>query len=227
MKSKNVKSWMILVVASALSLAPRGLAQHFRERGGYFNFGVGPAWTEDAKVLELPALGSPQGLQAKFDVGSRFDVAGGYQFNKWVAAEVETGFIYNTIESVGVGFIDGNLGNFPLTANIVFRVPNRSRLEPYIGGGGGVSFSYLTLDHASYPVPGGTLILHGTTTDAVYAYQGFAGLRYHFNDRMALSVSYKFLGTSNASWDVNGAPGHIRIEGVLTHTAEVGFTLRF
>ena len=214
---------LCLGAVCALLPTTTGRCQDSAERGAYLNAGAGPAWTPDVTVKEI--LVPVSGVKAKFDVGSRFDVSGGYRFNRWLAGELEAGVAYNSIRSIAGGTVDGSIANFPLTANIVFRYPNSSRWEPYIGGGGGVSISALTLDNASL---GSGVTLDGSASDAVFAYQGFAGLRYNFNDRMSLGACYKFLGTGNSSWDVEGAAsGHIRIEGLVTHTVGVTFTFRF
>jgi opacity protein-like surface antigen len=211
-----------MAVAWALSLAVHGQAQDRSERGPYFNVGAGPAWTDKVTVKEI--LVPVTGVSAKFDTGFRFDVSGGYRFNKWLAGELETGVAYNSIKTVGVTPIDGSVANIPFTANIVFRYPNNSKWEPYIGGGGGVALSVLTLNNAALP---GGVTLDGSASDAVFAYQGFAGLRYHLNDRMSLGAYYKLLGTGDTSWDVSGAAGRIRSEGLVTHSVGVAFTFRF
>ncbi|HEY2950942.1 MAG TPA: outer membrane beta-barrel protein [Verrucomicrobiae bacterium] len=212
---KSIRAIGLFGVCSAAVLAS-ALPARSQNTGFYFRADVGAAWTEDVKVREF--AGNTSAGKMRFDSGFRFDAAGGYYLKEWLAGEVETGVMGNQIRRAG----DSSLGNVPLLANVVVECPHLTQVVPFIGAGAGVSFAVLDADHLS----DGVNTVDGTDTDAVFAYQGFAGLRYKIDERWDVSLAYRYFGTSRPSWDVKG-PGDIRLDRVDTHAVVLGFTLRF
>jgi opacity protein-like surface antigen len=207
-------------ITLSLTLPAFGQAGHF-----YVSGGIGPALTEDATLKEF---NGPVAGKVKFDTGFQFRVAGGYHITDWLATELESGVSYNNIKSItGATETDGSLANIPVLANLVVRCPKLDRFVPYIGGGLGMSSAVLNADDL---VVNGTR-LSGTQTDAVFAYHGFAGLRYNINDRMAVSVAYRYFGTSEPTWDADyvygGGTGRTRFGENRTHSVTAAFTFNF
>jgi len=194
----------------------------------YFKGGIGPAFTEDTDLKEFNAPVS--GAKVEFDTGVQFRVAVGCFFNEWVSGELETGINYNNIRSItGASYVDASLLNAPFMANIVLQCPpsTRMRVLPYVGAGAGVSAAVLD----SYDIVINNLHLSDTQSEAVFAYQGFAGLRYYLNDRMDIAAEYRYFGTSEPTWhsDVyfTGGSGHTRFGENKTHSVTFAFTYHF
>ena len=78
-----------------------------------------------------------------------------------------------------------------------------TRLTPYFGGGLGVSAAVLDVDHLEI---NGTRI-HGSDSDAVFAYQAFGGLRCRLNDKMGLSLEYRYFHADGAEWKAEFSSG--------------------
>lgn len=220
---------LLVMVASALGLA--SIRPVFGQSGQfYFKADAGGVWSDDVDLDEFPGLAS--GLEAELETGVRFGMAGGYHFTDWFAAEVETGYYGQFLDGIRgaptVSVHDSSLSNVPLLANVVLAWPNRSRLVPYVGAGAGVSFTVFTADAIT---DGSTFVLDGTESDAVFAYQGFAGLRYQLNEQMDLGLTYRYFTSDGADYDVDdvftGGSRDIELGRVQTHSISLTFTLRF
>jgi len=171
------------------------------------------------------------GLKAQFDPGERAGVACGYHFTDWFAAEGEIAGIVNELRSHG-GFRDGTFANVPLLFNVRLQYPNHSHWTPYIGAGLGVSAAILDTD--TLLIGSGNFNIyqrvHTTDADAVFAYQAFAGLRYRLNERMGLSVEYRYLKTETPEWDLEiggGAHATLAFGRIETHAFSLAFDYRF
>lgn len=215
--------WSAAVAGLALTSTLPGYGQNNRF---YVTGALGPALTEKTDLKEFN--GPVTGTKVKFDPGIQFRIAGGFHITDWLATELETGVTYNTIKSItGATEADGSLANAPVLANLVVQAPNKSRFVPYLGGGLGVSSAVLD---ANDIVLNGT-ILSGTQSTAVFAYHGFAGLRYNINDRMDVSLAYRYFGTTAPRWDadlVSGfGTGKTRFGDNQTHSVTVAFTYSF
>jgi opacity protein-like surface antigen len=200
----------VSLLAGSLAVLP-ARAEHI---GWYVKGGVGPAWADDVEVdLADDDL--------KFDVGMRLDIGGGYRFCDWFALEGETGFIINYIDELGGidDWDDSYVANWPLMVNAVFEIPTRTPLVPFLGVGMGMSFTTLEIDDV-----GG---LDGDDTAAVFAYQGFAGLRYNINDQWSVSVQYKYFATTDPEYDVGGLSEDLELQDVRTHAIVASFGFNF
>jgi opacity protein-like surface antigen len=99
---------------------------------------------------------------------------------------------------------------------------------PYIGGGVGGSATIFDTDGLS----NGAVTVVGSDTDVVFAYQGFAGLRFVINTQMSAGAGYKYFASEGSSYRFEslfccGPDLHIRFEGVSIHMATFNFTLKF
>jgi outer membrane immunogenic protein len=199
-----------------------------QERGFYVKADAGGNITQDADLKEFFGPVAPDS-KVKFDAGPRFAVAGGYQFTSWFALEGEVGFMDNKLDSItdASRVHDAWFINVPFLVNGKFQWPNRTPFTPYIGAGVGFSEVILDVDEISL---GGTS-LHGNTSDTVFAYQAFAGLRYRINERMGLSVEYHYLGADGAEWHADSTSGTIsdrmKFGSTQTHSLSLAFDFRF
>lgn len=192
----------LLVALRFLSYACLGLvpcavpAQETRStQKFYFNADLGVTWQEDLTVKEK-VFGFTTREKVQFDLGARLDFAVGYHFTDSFAAEFETGLIYSPVSSSGETSLNsGNIDflQIPLFLNALYTVPTRSRLKPFVGAGVGGMFtsvqSFDLLDDFS------------GDSDAVFAYQATAGIRYEITKTMDLGFAYKYTGTLEHTFD--------------------------
>jgi len=64
-----------------------------------------------------------------------------------------------------------------------------------MGAGGGGSISAVNLDNAN----SGVFEVEGTDAEVVFAWQVFAGLKYHLGERLDLGVMYKYFATDDGA----------------------------
>jgi opacity protein-like surface antigen len=167
------------------------------------------------------------GSEVEFDPGVRFGVGAGYHVTPWFATEVETGIFANEIKSVtDATRLDAVFSNVPLLGNLRFQCPRWERFQPYFGGGAGVSFPVIDADRIEI---GGTS-MHGSESDAVFAYQAFGGLRFKLNDQMGLSLEYRYFHADGAEWSDEFeeiGSDRLRFGATETHSISIVFDFRF
>lgn len=211
--------------AMATFSAPSASGQN---TGFYVKGDVGGNLTQDIDLKEFfgPVA---SGSKIKLDPGLRAGVSAGYQVTDWFAGEIELGVFENTINSItdATRIHDATLANVPLLFNAKFQYPNQSPLTPYIGAGLGFSETIFDVDNVTI---GGTT-LSGNDSDTVFAYQAFAGLRYRLNDRMGLSLEYRYFAAESPSWHTDFAFGTssdtLRFGRSQTHALSLAFEFRF
>lgn len=196
---------------------------------GYFDGDIGGSIMPDADFEEY--FGNPiaSGSKVEFDPGFRMGLRAGYGVTDWFAAELETGLMVNSIDSIsGATESDAFLSNIPCLVNARFQLSQFDRLTPYFGVG--VGFSVTTLDADNIAYGGGWL--EGTMSTVVFAYQGFAGLRYNFNDSMGVSLEYRYFATTEPEWEADviyGPAGsdNIGFGRIQSHVFSIAFQFRF
>jgi opacity protein-like surface antigen len=200
---------------------------YYTESPFYIKADVGGTWTEDTDLEEFFGVNTA-GVRVRFDPGYRLGLRLGMLVTDWFAAEAETGVMGSEIDSLTApSSVDARLSNIPFMLNARFQPPNRTRLTPYVGGGLGVSGAILDVGHMDL----GFAHLHGTQSDAVFAYQAFAGVRYALNDRMGLSAEYRYFGTTEPEWRADvvfgGFNDRVRFGGIQTQAFSLAFDYRF
>jgi opacity protein-like surface antigen len=199
--------------------------------GPYFKAEAGPTIVEDVTIEEF--LGAPAGQKIDFDPGFRFSIGGGYAFTDFLAVGGETGMSYNYIDDISGAVSEGDsaMGNVPLLGNVIFKFPNPTGLVPFAGAGAGISFTFFHADDLVNNEPGNDFVLDGGESDAVFAWQLFAGLKYELNNHMSFGLVYKYLNTGEAEWEaedvLTGLDTDFRISRMKTHAVMFTFTLRF
>ncbi len=134
-----------------------------------------------------------------FDAGYRFDGIVGYEFNRWVAAELEGGYAHNSVDKLTLGPLvnslssESSLSQIPLLLNVVLRYENQTDFVPYIGAGaGGVMTSLKVSDEKD--------------DDIVFAWQGKAGVIYKIDEQAWIDAGYKLLGTEEQNYHLGAVP---------------------
>ena len=214
-----------IVCGSFLAAALPALSQN---TGFYMKADLGGNITQDADLKEFFGPVAP-GSKVKFDPGVRAGLTGGYQFVNWFAAEAEVGYLENRIDSItGADRVHNAwFGNVPFLVNGKLQYPNSSRFTPYLGAG--IGFSEALIDVGRIDLNGTSV--HGNLNDTVFAWQGFAGLRYTLNERMGLSLEYRYFAAEGASWQADFTQGTatdtLRMGRTQTHAISLAFDFRF
>jgi opacity protein-like surface antigen len=184
----------------------------------YLQAQVGPAIAQNVDVKEF--VGPVSNTKVKLDPGIHLGVVGGYNVNRWLSLEMETGIIANNIDRIGTDSPDASLSHVPFLVNAVLRYETEnSRFIPYIGVGAGGDSSVLIVDDS--------LGVDGTDSDVVFACQGMAGLRFRISDSMSVGAGYKFFHAGNPSWHVRNAGGEIRFGKSNVHVFGAVFNWNF
>jgi opacity protein-like surface antigen len=200
--------------------------------GPYLKADAGPTFTEDVTIREF--LGLAPGSNIEFDPGFRFSAGGGYVFSDIVAIGGETGFSWNNIENIegASSESDSSIGNVPLLGTITLKLPNKTGLVPFIGAGGGVSFTFFNADSLVVPdnLTPGTVVLDGSESDTVFAWQLTGGLKYQINEQMSLGVAYKYFRAESPRWEAEddfGVESDLRTGDLETHSVSFVFNMKF
>jgi opacity protein-like surface antigen len=199
------------------------------EQFNYWKLDGGPLWTSSTGVKDL--FGPVRsGTRVDFGTGASVGLGAGYRLTDWFAAELETGFMVSPIESItGAAQVDGTVFNCPLMVNGVFQIPNRSRFTPYAGLGIGGAFSTLDLAYLNY----GNTMFSGSSSAAVFAFQGFAGLRFALTEHSSLGLEYRFLRTGGPSYEMDSGfyanlhSDHVQFEAMTMQSVGIRFDVHF
>ena len=133
-----------------------------------------------------------ESMAYKPDLGFRLVAVGGFQLNRYLGLELDTGFARNTYTR-SPNFTQRNvtLNQVPVVVNGIVSWPNATRLEPF--GGVGLGLVYVKPSHGE----GGG--------DVSLAFKG--GARYGLNERTDLSLDYTFFMLGAASAFIEEAVG--------------------
>jgi opacity protein-like surface antigen len=224
--NKAFRSLLLSTVCASIALFSAANARG--QRGlWYVQADAGGNITPNADLNNFFGPVAP-GSQVKFNGGVRLGVESGYFFTDWFALEGELGLMANNIESISdADVVDATFSNVPFLVNAKFQCPRCGRLTPYIGGGLGGSFSIL--DSSQITLNGTTL--NGTMTDVVFAYQGFAGLRYKINEAMGVGFEFRYFATTSPEWEpevvIGTASDHLQFGRIQTYAFSLTFDWRF
>jgi opacity protein-like surface antigen len=213
--SMNAKATLAGVLAIT-GLIP-GVSAEEQFPGPYIGADLGLALTSDARLKEYPGAGGSGDIE--FDPGIRLSLGGGWRFADWIRAGGEFGVISHSIDGA-----DASFAHFPLLANLEFQIPNPSPIVPFFGGGPGISVTTIAIDDDF--LNDGDFV-DGTSADAVFVWQAYAGLRYKLNDMMSIGAIYKYFEARESNWDVDGTSTDIRLGRTRTHSFSASFSMDF
>jgi opacity protein-like surface antigen len=165
-----------------------------------------------------------------FNFGFRGDVALGYNINKSLAAEFDTGLLWNSADKIGVTTLGSANQSFvtytiPILVNIIYKIPMKGPWSSYVGLGVGGAATILVYNNSI----GSDMV----DNNFVFAYQAEAGLSYKLSENASVGVAYDFLGTTDPSWNLSQPIGltstffHIKEKGFYTHSISLSFTWDF
>src|SRR2546423_647338 len=109
----------------------------------YISADAGAIFQQNADFSER---GSPN-ITAGFNTGARVDLALGYNVNENLALEIEPGFMWNSVDTLGGFSLAGNgrsidLESVPLLVSLIYRVPTGTAFTPYVGAGIGADITF-------------------------------------------------------------------------------------
>lgn len=214
--------WLACMLSTCVLFAPKGAGEAQAEDVTYGFYELGVGLIEEASLVDFAS--EPLSDNAvRFNPGFRFGVGFGGDMAPWLRVEFQSGFHYNSIESIqGAEASSGNLYQVPLQGNIVFRLPNKTGLIPYAGAGFGAICE--VLDSQNLQI--GNTTVTGTEATWAFGYQGLAGLNYFFREDLALGVSYHYTVADGPSWSLDGG-GNIKLDAIRTHSLAIMLSYRF
>ena len=238
-----------------MALPCLGSAQGLSDRG-YFTIDAGPAFLQDSGNSNLDLEDALKDLEefdagddTEFDPGIRVGLMGGYRLSDAWSVELETGVIWNSVDSIsGVSagssvngltpdatvfaswYDEADLYQIPLLANLQYSFSFAQRWSVYLAGGVGAVIGVFHLGEGSSRVAGDA-VLEVTERDAdgdvdvVFGYQAKTGVRFAISPTSDLDLSYKFLGTTGYEWDVAG--DQFGTHPLRNHAVALSYTFRF
>jgi OmpA-OmpF porin, OOP family len=194
---------------------------------------IGPegGWTalqnQNDNVTNIPNnLGIPGKNNVKFDSGFNAGVRGGIQYGP-IRVEEEYSYKHNSLSNLGPfsnnsfnGAVKGNRNTNAIMTNFIYDFTLGWPVSPHVGFGvGAVNINdSASLTSGAIPGPiaftlptgpvfipaqsfGGTLFKNSTWQ---FGYQGIAGFRYDINPLLAFDVDYRYLATTDATYNNKG-----------------------
>lgn len=226
----NAKITTIAAAALVIS-APAILKAQDNTGRFYVHADVGSVFIQDLTIhFSGPSPHGPSAapLDTHFQPGARGDISIGYNLNDSLAVEIETGAMWNRVDTFNGASPGGgptDLYQIPLLANLVYRVHLKNGWTPYFGAGAGADFAVFQTT-----VPGGNAInIFGpseTTDDVAFAYQAQAGISYAISPNSELDFGYQFFGSFEHNWDVLG-PFHYDSDKIYTHAVLLSYCWKF
>lgn len=199
--------------------------------GPYFRMGVGPTIYQDGQIRgfvgSTPAVDGPR-EPVNYDTGVAVDGALGFAFDQYFGIDFETGYVWARINNIPNYNSNGStIGNVPLLVNATLSLPiPHTNIVPYIGGGAGGAIS--TFDAHAFNYQGSAIPAdtdYGSQSDAVFAYQAFAGVRFMLAPNVSVGLGYKYFATGNPTYSYPPSPNlNAEFEGVRSHS--ILFTLQ-
>lgn len=191
--------------------------------GPYFRMGAGPSFFQNGTLREFTLEGSPpfslQNQPVKYETGVAVDGALGYAFDNYFGLDFESGYIWSRINSIpGYDVNHSSIGNVPLLVNGTLSLPiPHTIIVPYLGAGAGGAVSIF--DAHAFSDQAQTQTAFGSESEAVFAYQAFAGVRFLLTRNFSVGVGYKYFATANPTFSYPPAPNlDIGFKGVRTHS---------
>jgi len=166
---------------------------------------------------ENDLLVGPYNGSLSLDSGYRVDGVLGFEYARWLAVEVEGGFAENSINKFTLEYLyaypnDSSLTQIPILANLVLRYENRTDFMPYIGVGIGGVMTTLKLESLE-------------DNDAVFAWQGKAGVIYKIDEHAWINAEYKLLASDEQDYLLGGIP--LRTKQMFNHFLGLSLTWKF
>jgi opacity protein-like surface antigen len=198
----------------------------------YVKLDLGGNVLEDTELKAFPGVGGDRDMDSS--PGGNLHAGVGYRIIDWLAVEFESGITGNEIDSIaGASEVDAGIYTVPFMFNVVAQCNNLGPWHPFVGVGAGGSSVIMDIDEITI---GQDTVFGGSEGDVVFSWQGFAGLRYQFNENWSAGLTYRYRWIDDASWDVESGPwpywwsvdhDAIKMGELHQHLVTLGFTYSF
>jgi len=101
-----------------------------------------------------------------------------------------------TFSGLATASLDGDVSALTGMANVWYDIPTGTNWTPFLGGGIGFANVNMEINHV------GTVATSLDDSDTVFAYQFGAGIGYKVSPQSTVTLSYRFLGTSDTEFSV-------------------------
>jgi len=167
-----------------------------------------------------------------FQTAPMFGVGAGYEFNKWVRADLTadwrgTDFNGNTDCATACGNQltqeNAELGIFTGMANLYLQAGNFNGFTPYVGGG--VGFAHLRLSEYVGYNPNGTSNTFRDKNKTNFAWNLTAGASYDIWDNLSVDANYRYLNFGDFGTGTDPAgnlAGTVEFDDLAAHEVRVG-----
>lgn len=212
------------VGATALLAAMSGHAQVADAIASHLYIGAegGVALAQNMAIRDGTGFNGAGG-DVKFQTGWRADGYVGYNVCRYFAAQLDSGAIWNNINTIGdqplSGVASAHLEQVPVVAEGIFRYP-LGRFKPYLLGGAGADFGCFKGNLQSLGGPP-----NYNDTDSTFAYEGGIGFTYSLTRHLDVGAAYKFFGTTDHGWTSGGIA--LKTGGTMEHTFDATLSWRF
>ena len=215
----------LAVLGTVLLVVSGGLA---RADGNFYVTADGGGAFQDSMGIRSGSINSTAG-DLHFNNGFRAGMEFGYRFNDYLSAELESGFLRNGIDQIGIQRLSdvggsADLEQVPLLVNGILTIPIKGPVKPYIGAGVGAVAGIFN----SSSIPGSYSLGEKPQyddTDFTFAYQAEVGIKWAVFRHVDIGLSYKFLGTTENAWHDNNIT--MKTVGSKTHAVEAALTWKF
>jgi opacity protein-like surface antigen len=190
-------------------------------------FEAGGLLSQSAELHSFPGAGGSAKLT--LNPGVRVGVGSDYSFRRFFSVGWEVGLLASSMdEARGLEEIDGVINQVPFLINIAFRYENKTGFTPFVGIGLGAASTAIDIDEAR----SSTTTLDGSDYDFVPAWQATAGLKYEFKNHVSVGVTYKYLWTDDAEWELESdSPAtpdqDLALDGIRSHALMAFIGYRF
>ncbi len=213
-----------LLLATALALPLTVAAQDYYN-GTYLRIGAGVSQVEDLEGFVDTTIDPRFNFDYSFDPGVRIDFAPGLNFNPYFAFELNTGIIWNALDSIEAegqsASADGDLIQVPALANFIAKYPTPIGLTPFIGAGGGGVYTRLSIGDVN------DVEIDDSGDDFFGAFQLFGGLTYEVTEGFHVGAAYKFLHVFSNDEERSSNGDRAGLDDLTTHSLSAIVTVDF
>jgi OmpA-OmpF porin, OOP family len=210
--NKQVRNWFSVGVASLAMIASCATA---RAEGFYADVHGGATipWNETARVSSNVVPASIN-AHTNYNIGWLAGASAGYQWDhgwaRGLASEFEFTFRQNHIDRIATSApitLGGDLHSYAMMLNGYYRFLNSTPFTPYIGGG--VGEASIALNNARFA--GAPNFGPFSGTDAVFGYQGIAGVSYPIAPHLNMAAEYRYFATLRPGFQQTVAGQEVKI----------------
>jgi hypothetical protein len=162
-----------------------------------------------------------------FEPGFRFDVEFGYNIYDWLGVSLQSGVIYNALDTYGISVggdslilpADGELLQVPIQLDGILRWPGKTAFKPFIGGGVGAIWQQLDVNNFTYGA---------TNIQANYCRSSFQfGYNAQLGANYTVAPGVDFYGVFKLLGAFTPRIGNYDFENSYNFALEVGIQSRF